>query len=263
MAIKVGGTTVIDNSRNLSNIASVDSTTASAISGEISIDNDNWSGTDLSVANGGTGALSFTANNVLLGNGTSSFLEVAPGTTGNVLTSNGTTWTSAAASAGALEYISSGTASNSANLTFTLPSGYDGFLFLFTAIKPATDGTQLRATTSISNHRWAYVVNGTSVVQGAGNNSDSNGATLTGAVGNAASEQGVSGVLNIGADYASSTLQTSGVHKFVYLDSGGNMTNLTGSFQTTAAATDTSLVFKFSTGNISSGTITMYGYVAS
>jgi hypothetical protein len=50
----------------------------------------------LPVANGGTGATTLTANNVLLGNGTSALQVVAPGTSGNVLTSNGTTWTSAA-----------------------------------------------------------------------------------------------------------------------------------------------------------------------
>lgn len=49
----------------------------------------------LPVANGGTGAATLTANNVLLGNGTSALQVVAPGTNGNVLTSNGTTWTSA------------------------------------------------------------------------------------------------------------------------------------------------------------------------
>lgn len=48
----------------------------------------------LPVANGGTGAASLTANNVLLGNGTSALQVVAPGTSGNVLKSNGTTWTS-------------------------------------------------------------------------------------------------------------------------------------------------------------------------
>ena len=51
------------------------------------------------VANGGTGASTLTANNVVVGNGTSAVNFVAPGSSGNVLTSNGTTWTSAAAAA--------------------------------------------------------------------------------------------------------------------------------------------------------------------
>jgi hypothetical protein len=49
----------------------------------------------LPVANGGTGATSMTANNVILGNGTSAVQVVAPGTSGNLLTSNGSTWSSA------------------------------------------------------------------------------------------------------------------------------------------------------------------------
>jgi len=51
----------------------------------------------LPVANGGTGAATLTSNNVILGNGTSAVQFVAPGTVGNFLISNGTTWTSAAA----------------------------------------------------------------------------------------------------------------------------------------------------------------------
>ena len=51
----------------------------------------------LPVANGGTGATTLTANNVILGNGSSAVAFVAPGTTGNLLTSNGTTWASTAA----------------------------------------------------------------------------------------------------------------------------------------------------------------------
>lgn len=53
----------------------------------------------LPVSGGGTGATTFTANNVLLGNGTGAFQVVAPGTSGNVLTSDGTTWVSQAAGA--------------------------------------------------------------------------------------------------------------------------------------------------------------------
>jgi hypothetical protein len=48
----------------------------------------------VTVAQGGTGATTLTANNVILGNGTSAVQFVAPGTSGNVLTSNGTTWQS-------------------------------------------------------------------------------------------------------------------------------------------------------------------------
>ncbi len=55
-------------------------------------------GTDVAVTDGGTGLSTLTANNVILGNGTSAPQFVAPGTSGNVLTSNGTTWTSSAGS---------------------------------------------------------------------------------------------------------------------------------------------------------------------
>jgi hypothetical protein len=48
----------------------------------------------LPVASGGTGAATLTANNVLLGNGTSSPQFVAPSTSGYALRSTGTTWTS-------------------------------------------------------------------------------------------------------------------------------------------------------------------------
>jgi hypothetical protein len=60
-------------------------------------------GAVLGVAGGGTGLSTLTANNVILGNGASSPTFVAPGTTGNILTSNGTTWVS---SSNAPEFLS-------------------------------------------------------------------------------------------------------------------------------------------------------------
>ncbi len=48
----------------------------------------------LPVANGGTGSTTLTANYVLLGNTTSAVQMIAPGTSANVLTSDGTTWSS-------------------------------------------------------------------------------------------------------------------------------------------------------------------------
>ena len=77
-------------------------------------------GTDLSVANGGTGASTLTANYVLLGNGTSAPQMIAPGADGQVLTSTGSTWQSeAAAGTGAWSLVSATAASDSASLAVT------------------------------------------------------------------------------------------------------------------------------------------------
>jgi hypothetical protein len=74
--------------------------------------------TDVTVADGGTGASTFTQNSVVLGNGTAPLNGnmVAPGTVGNVLTSNGTTWISGATGGTRGQvFTSSG--------TFTVPTG--------------------------------------------------------------------------------------------------------------------------------------------
>ena len=75
----------------------------------------------LPVANGGTGSATLTANNVLLGNGTGALQAIAPSTSGNVLTSNGTTWASTTPAA-ATPAINVQTFDSSG--TWTKPSGY-------------------------------------------------------------------------------------------------------------------------------------------
>lgn len=50
------------------------------------------------VNRGGTGVATLALNNVILGNGTSAVQTIAPGTSGNLLTSNGTTFVSSAPS---------------------------------------------------------------------------------------------------------------------------------------------------------------------
>jgi hypothetical protein len=57
-------------------------------------------GGTLGVANGGTGATTLTSGAVLIGAGTSAVTAVSPGTSGNVLTSNGTAWVSQALGTG-------------------------------------------------------------------------------------------------------------------------------------------------------------------
>ena len=54
----------------------------------------------LPAANGGTGNATNSLNNVLLGNGTGALQTVAPGTLGNVLSSDGTTWVSSTPAGG-------------------------------------------------------------------------------------------------------------------------------------------------------------------
>jgi hypothetical protein len=77
-------------------------------------------GSALGVASGGTGAATFTANNVLLGNGTSAFQVVAPGTLNNVLYSNGTTWVAGPLpSASAVSSFSAGTTGFTPNTATT------------------------------------------------------------------------------------------------------------------------------------------------
>jgi len=72
----------------------------------------------LPVANGGTGAATLAANNVLLGNGTSAVQEVAPGADGNVLTASSGTWASSAPPAKSLSVEVF-----AATTTWTAPAG--------------------------------------------------------------------------------------------------------------------------------------------
>lgn len=53
----------------------------------------------LGITSGGTGASTFSTGALLVGNGTSSFSTIAPGASGNILTSNGSAWVSSAAPA--------------------------------------------------------------------------------------------------------------------------------------------------------------------
>ena len=78
----------------------------------------------LTVANGGTGAGTFAANAVLLGNNTAAFQTVAPGTAGNLLTSDGTTWASVAPTPPTPTNINVQTFT--AFGTWNKPTGYDG-----------------------------------------------------------------------------------------------------------------------------------------
>jgi len=75
--------------------------------------------TDLAVADGGTGVSTIAANAVVLGNGTSAIQTVAPGASGNLLTSNGTTWQSSLPPAVGVTSVATGNGLSGGTITST------------------------------------------------------------------------------------------------------------------------------------------------
>ena len=114
----------------------------------------------LVVANGGTGATTLAVNNVLLGNGTSALQVVAPGTSGNVLTSDGTTWASTTPTAGGVTSVAA--SGGTTGMTFSgSPITTSGTLTLAGTLIVANGGTG--ATTLTANN--VLLGNGTSALQ--------------------------------------------------------------------------------------------------
>jgi hypothetical protein len=88
------GTTTANNIHFVVNNGTTDALTLNGTSGNITTGV--WNATAIGAAYGGTGLTTLTANNVLIGNGAGNVTFVAPGTSGNVLQSNGTAFVSAA-----------------------------------------------------------------------------------------------------------------------------------------------------------------------
>ena len=134
-----------------------------------------WEGTDVAVAHGGTGASTHTANNVLIGAGTSAITSVAPGADGQVLTSTGTVWQSEAVAAGGgvvkVTYFtpssfdvashSTSTPSESSSIAITMTSGnrilltWSGVLYVYRAngianLHMGVTGTNMTSAASVS-----------------------------------------------------------------------------------------------------------------
>jgi len=110
----------------------------------------------LGVAHGGTSLATLTANNVILGNGTSAPQFVAPSTSGNVLTSNGTTWTSSPLSpaASGLTLLATVNASAAASVTFNstyITNSYNKYVIEFDGVFTAGGGDDLYLTASVNN----------------------------------------------------------------------------------------------------------------
>ncbi len=86
---------IVDNSGNVG-IGTATPSAQLEATGAVKLGSLTLTTSPLPVASGGTGLTTLTADNVVLGNGASAPIFVAPGTSGNVLTSDGLTWASTA-----------------------------------------------------------------------------------------------------------------------------------------------------------------------
>jgi hypothetical protein len=110
--------------------------------------------TPLTVAQGGIGTNTLTANNVLLGNGTSAPQVVAPSTTGFALRSTGTTWTSQRLGLGMTgEVFSDVTGSRAFFTTYTNSTGYP----IMVAVHGISSGVS-------GNKALTFLINGNAVI---------------------------------------------------------------------------------------------------
>ena len=93
-AYQINGANVLSSTVLGSTIVTSSLTTVGTIGSGV------WQGTVITPTYGGTGLSTLTANSVIIGQGTSNPIFVAPSSNGNILTSNGTNWTSSAPTPG-------------------------------------------------------------------------------------------------------------------------------------------------------------------
>lgn len=226
----------------------------------------------LTVANGGIGAATVTSNSVILGNGSSALNGnlVAPSTSGNVLTSNGTTWQSTAPSAGSYILLSTQTAATSATLDFNsiITSAYDEYVFLIKDLISASGGCDFAMLSSVNNgstyqSAYDYCNNGyaalgtsTSFTFRAAANDSSMVLNL------ATNDIGTTGANSISGEIRyynpNSTARIKAAKGWIsYNGAGAKTSNHESTNQATTAVN--AIRFKYTAGNITSGKIYCYG----
>jgi hypothetical protein len=120
----------------------------------------------LAVANGGTGSNTLTANNVILGNGTSAVQFVAPGTSSNVLTSNGSAWVSqAAAGGGKLLQVVQTFKTDTATISVTTSANQD-ITGMSVTITPSSASNKILIFAQVSLSQVTADISGIALVRG-------------------------------------------------------------------------------------------------
>lgn len=195
-------------------------------------------------------------------------LPSADGTSGQVIQTNGSgTLSFATPASGALVYLSSQTASNSATVSFTgISSTYDIYLITLTLISPATDNVTFRIRTSSNNGSsydsgasdYGYGFMGFNTIADNSGIDPTAEIITTKFIGNASGESGLSGVL-----YLYKPSNSSGFFQmnwlFNFINSAASPTVTVGTGSRKASADVDAIQFYMSSGNISSGVFRLYG----
>lgn len=217
-------------------------------------------GTWTAVGGGGTGDV------VGPSSATADRIAVFDGTTGKLLKDGGQTIAGITAGAGGLVLIEQHTASSSSSLDFTsfISSTYDHYLFALVGVLPATDGADLLARVGTgggpswdtgSNYYWFY-----------GGHSLLGGFTGQGNPGTSFKiapniENSVTGV---GGDFTIFNPQDTAGRKVIAWNTvanfaDGNVGRMFGGAIWNSSTAVTGVQFFYSSGNIASGTIRVYG----
>ncbi len=169
----------------------------------------------------------------------------------------------------AMIFIESQVASASATLDFTGfdAAAYESYVFTFTNVEPANDGSSLRILTS-TDAGATFATAASDYAQFLRRNrhtalltevTDSEDArafiNLADGIGNGAGETGFSGKLNLHSVVTYPVMTWDGS----YIDNGAFMWGVAGSARRLSAADVDAVRFLFDSGNMASGKITMYG----
>tara|TARA_R110001592_G_scaffold23457_4_gene92064 strand:+ start:6 stop:926 length:921 start_codon:yes stop_codon:yes gene_type:complete len=197
-----------------------------------------------------------TRGSILYGNASGATARLAKGAAGTVLSSDGTdiSW-AAAAGGGSMEFIASSGNISAADFAFTQfdDSKYCNYQFVFLDIKPATNDALFEVHASADG--------GSTYDTGSNYKLNASAFTSfhTGAYGSTSSSHtGLNGIFHI--YNAGSAKFTTSMNLMTWTTSSGQAkaSGATGSAHAVDEVTD-AIRFKFSSGNIASGTILMYG----
>jgi hypothetical protein len=214
----------------------------------------------LSVAGGGTGAVTFTDGGVLIGNATGAVQVTTAGTAGQVLTSNGAGVDPSfkAPGVGSTVYLETLTASNSASLASTtaLTSTYNAYMFIFDNIVPATTGANFLCQFSI-NAGSSYLSTNYSP------NTDAVYVVASPGIDNTTSLGGASGQMLL-SNPNSATRPKMASGSVGYYQNGVSVASrsIAGSYVGATTAVN-AIRFLMGSGNITSGSIYIYGIATS